>query len=162
MWRMWTHESREASWEESGLWVRLTGGEFQLHPSCVSLDICLLDFGPEFVYLPNVIGNIYLLGGGEDLLDTGWEKHVAERPVNLWRVLEQSHSKRSGAFVPLQGLWGRHVPVGECTVLGVRRSQVCVFSLRASPPTPRVCFLICEVRNAVSVLHSLSMGLSWE
>ena len=37
----------------------------------MSLDICLLDFGPEFVYLPNVIGNIYLLGGGEDLLDTG-------------------------------------------------------------------------------------------
>ena len=44
--------------------------------------------------------------------------------------------------------------MGGCTVLGVGRSQVCVFSLIASPPTPRVCFFICEVRNAVSVLHS--------
>ena len=36
----------------------------------MSLDICLLDFGPEFVYLQNVVSNIYLLGGGEDVLDT--------------------------------------------------------------------------------------------
>lgn len=47
----------------------------------MSLDICLLDFGPEFVYLQNAVSNIYLLGGGEDVLDTGWQKHVAEPPA---------------------------------------------------------------------------------
>ena len=39
--------------------------------------------------------------------------------------------------MPLQGLWGwQRVPVGECAMRGAGRSQLCVFSLIASPPTP--------------------------
>ena len=86
----------------------------------------------------------------------------ARRMVVLWWVLEQSHSRRSARFVPLQGLWGRQrVLGGVCHAWSWRISVVCFQLNSESLPHPEGQFphLWREQRG---LCPAFSTGPSWE